>query len=142
MRILYIFLALLFSTISLLAIGGQARAQTASQCTTSELDLICPEGQTLRGINTNGTKICVLPAEKEISTRIVSKTKTEYRWPSATASCGSDEVVVGGGGSCSADNGWTFLKRSYPDNNGWNVSCDTPEKKNNTARAYAICMKK
>ncbi|HCQ71397.1 MAG: hypothetical protein CL570_04015 [Alphaproteobacteria bacterium] len=33
-------------------------AQSASQCTTSELDLVCASGQFLRGINPDGTKIC------------------------------------------------------------------------------------
>ena len=31
----------------------------AAQCTTSELDLMCPSGQVLQGIRPNGTKICV-----------------------------------------------------------------------------------
>lgn len=43
-------LAVMFST--------QASAQQ-SQCTKSELDLVCVEGQVLRGINPDGTKICV-----------------------------------------------------------------------------------
>lgn len=35
--------------------------QAAVQCTTSELDLMCAEGQVLQGIEPDGTKICVSP---------------------------------------------------------------------------------
>jgi|GEM_PF-6705622 len=51
-------LAILFLT-GALFFAFPATTKAAEQCTTSELDLICPAGQVLRGIRPNGTKICV-----------------------------------------------------------------------------------
>lgn len=36
-----------------------AFAQSTSQCTTSELDLVCDDNKVLKGIRADGTKICV-----------------------------------------------------------------------------------
>ena len=74
---------------------------------------------------------------------IRTKSKTAFRWPSVTASCHANEVLTGGGGTCQSlgGQGWMFINRSYPVGNSWTVSCDTPEKQQARATAYAICMK-
>ena len=48
-----------------------------SQCTTTELDLVCPEGQYLEGISSAGVKQCV---DKEIAGQY-----TETRWYKETS---------------------------------------------------------
>ncbi|MDS1821055.1 hypothetical protein QX249_10325 [Vibrio parahaemolyticus] len=72
-----------------------------------------------------------------------TKSKSAYRWPSVTVSCNDDEVLTGGGGHCSSlgGKGWMFMPHSRPKGNSWAVGCDTPEKQNARATAYAICMK-
>lgn len=74
--------------------------------------------------------------------RIVSDTTTSWRWTSSTVSCDSDEVVTGGGGTCTGGGGFNFIYASQPVNNGWQIMCDTPSQQNNTASVYAICIKK
>jgi len=67
-----------------------------------------------------------------------------WRWPTATANCLSNEIVVGGGGSCTDTDGqgFNFINSTLKQGNGWLVSCDTPVKHNVTAFASALCMKK
>ena len=74
--------------------------------------------------------------------RTVTAASTAWRWPSATASCSDNEIVVGGGGQCTSPPGWNFIYGSYPNGNGWTVACDTPIGQNTTATVYAICLKK
>lgn len=68
-----------------------------------------------------------------------------FRWPSASISCESDELVVGGGGHCQASNtsaGDTRMPLSRPNGNGWSVHCDTSVNQTVHAHVYAICLKK
>jgi hypothetical protein len=77
-----------------------------------------------------------------INTRVSTFTKSAWRWPSGTAYCNSDEVVVGGGVQCTANDGWMFIAQSKPNGNGWYGSCDTPKEKTATIVVYAICLRK
>ena len=42
-----------------LALALPSLAHAAEQCTTSELDLMCPSGQVLQSIRPNGSKVCL-----------------------------------------------------------------------------------
>ena len=87
------------------------------------------------------SKLSSASARSVFTTR--TKSKSAYRWPSVTVSCNKNEVLTGGGGNCAslAGKGWMFMPRSRPKGNSWTVGCDTPEKQNARATAYAICMK-
>lgn len=59
---------------------------------------------------------------------------------SATASCGSGKIAVGGGGLCQSDGARLYRTRPTPDTNGsvptgWTASCNT-----GGAHAYARCV--
>jgi hypothetical protein len=54
---------------------------------------------------------------------------------SATASCGSNEMVLSGGGSCSLGNGTSPLQAASASGLNWNVSCAGGQ-----ATAVALCM--
>lgn len=61
-----------------------------------------------------------------------------WRQASAYADCGGS-TLLGGGGSCSAPEGFTVLATSQPQGNGWIVTCDTTKDQMNYASAYAVC---
>ena len=54
-------LTFLFGALMIFSLPSLAQAQSASQCTTSELDLVCPNGEVLTGIASDGKKICAHP---------------------------------------------------------------------------------
>ena len=77
----------------------------AAQCTTSELDLMCPSGQVLQGIKPDGKKICVAKAPVSQSVSIDYSQCRNVQHYTSWASCPSNYVVVaatfwnrGGGG--------------------------------------------
>lgn len=78
----------------------------------------------------------------EPEVRTVISSGSAFRFATAKASCGGDEVLVGGGGICASEHGTMMMPRSFPDGNGWNVACDTTLKIDTTAQAYALCLKK
>ena len=63
----------IFGAFLFFSLPGIAQAQTASQCTTSELDLVCDENQVLKGIRADGTKICVAHKSNRMSCRFCAK---------------------------------------------------------------------
>ena len=86
-------------------------AKAAEQCTTEALDLVCDEGQVLRGINTDGSKICVnantvdeidgLKGFKKIVVKVTAKrTFNCINKPSPNAACflsgGADGCYIAG----------------------------------------------
>ena len=78
-----------------------------------------------------------------VNVRKVTNVQKKWRFPATTAQCDSSEIIVGGGGSCHAPKGYTYLRKNMPYNNGWFVSCDNfSVHQNVTATAYALCMKK
>ena len=58
MRVRYI-LAVTALALMMFVASPAAFAQSTSQCTTSELDLVCDDNEVLKGIRSDGTKICV-----------------------------------------------------------------------------------
>lgn len=162
-------------TIGILSLlGGALLLSSASafavstRCTTDELDLMCPEGQILRGIASDGTISCevmsAVPSclEGEVysgldaegnpvclksgfsGVTVRTDSRTEWRWPSALAECEDEETLVGGGGSCETADGWMVMTASHPEEgNKWRVRCDIHEiQRDVTAKAYAICAGK
>lgn len=65
-----------------------------------------------------------------------------WRWPSVTAVCLFDEMVVGGGGSCTSSAGYNFILRSEPSGNGWRIDCDTPLGQTVTATSMVTYLKR
>lgn len=103
---------------------------------------IYSDGAIYENGNRIATRDYVDSSGASVSTRTITKKISAWRWPSGTVSCNSDEVVVGGGASCTAPGGWMFIAESKPITNGWYAQCDTPEKVTATLDVYAICMKK
>lgn len=60
------------------------------------------------------------------------------RFATAWANCPSG-TLVGGGGSCSADNGYAAMPTSQPNGNSWQVICDAFQGGNVSASAWATC---
>lgn len=60
------------------------------------------------------------------------------RFATAWANCGSG-TLLGGGGSCSADNGYAAMPTSQPNGNSWQVICDAFQGGNVAANAWATC---
>lgn len=68
-------------------------------------------------------------------------TVSAYRWPVAIATCPAGKKVVGGGGHCSSQGGFTFLTLSGPENdNAWKIVCDTTKDWWANADSYAVCI--
>lgn len=62
-----------------------------------------------------------------------------FRFATAWANCSPGTTLVGGGGSCSADNGYAAMPTSQPNDNSWQVICDAFQGGNVTANAWATC---
>lgn len=79
------------------------------------------------------------------SVRIVTNQGTAPFYVSI-ATCDSDEILIGGGGSCEISVGGPFegvLHSSHPSGSSWVVDCfDRNDKKDTPSTAYAICVKK
>lgn len=60
------------------------------------------------------------------------------RFATAWANCGGAKLV-GGGGSCSADNGYAAMPTSQPNGNSWQVICDAFQGGFVTANSWATC---
>jgi hypothetical protein len=65
-----------------------------------------------------------------------------WRWPAAAVGCASNEIVTGGGGSCTSGSGDMRITNSIPYGNGWYVVCDTSLGQYATAVVYAMCLVK
>ena len=76
------------------------------------------------------------------SVTVRNNSLTAYRWPSVSVACLADEVVAGGGGSCTGGAGFNFITVSVPVGNGWQINCDTPNHQNVTGNVYAMCLKR
>ncbi len=61
-----------------------------------------------------------------------------FRFATAWANCGG-ATLVGGGGSCNADNGFAAMPTSQPNGNSWMVVCDAFQGGNVSASAWATC---
>ena len=61
-----------------------------------------------------------------------------FRFATAWANCGG-ATLVGGGGSCNADNGYAAMPTSQPNGNSWQVICDAFQGGNVTANSWATC---
>lgn len=59
------------------------------------------------------------------------------RFANAYADCGG--VLLGGGGSCTAADGYASMPTSQPNGNGWQVICDAFQGGYVVARAWATC---
>ena len=80
-----------------------------------------------------------------VSTSIYYNTAqgTAYRFPSATAYCNGSDVAVGGGGYCSSNSGYIWIRGSYPTGtNGWFMNCDQnkTDDGNSTATTFVKCQ--
>lgn len=64
-----------------------------------------------------------------------------YRWGSASVSCPSGYIMVGGGGGCSAPGGYNRMPYNGPSGNGWRIACDNDKDVTSTAKVYVRCMK-
>ena len=62
-----------------------------------------------------------------------------YRFATAWANCGGGQTLLGGGGSCSADNGYAAMPTSQPNGNSWQVICDAFQGGNVAASAWSTC---
>lgn len=60
------------------------------------------------------------------------------RFANAYAGCGS-AVMVGGGGTCEAADGYASMPTSQPNGNGWQVVCDAFNGGYVIARVWATC---
>lgn len=61
-----------------------------------------------------------------------------FRFATAWANC-SGATLVGGGGSCNADNGFAAMPTSQPNGNSWMVVCDAFQGGNVSASSWATC---
>jgi hypothetical protein len=107
------------------ATDAQTKANNMIQCATS--------GQLF-----DGSACRTIASTPKMS--IVRASNTAFRWPSATATCPSGSLVMGGGGSCTSSIGWMFLNHSYPSGNSWVASCDTEKKVTASITVYAVCL--
>jgi len=83
---------------------------------------------TVSATNISVTTINGNPAGGGMACRTVTATN-------ATADCGAEEFVTGGGGTCTGTTG-TFMRTSTPSGNGWVVTCSGGNRS-----VYAICCK-
>ncbi|HCQ71737.1 MAG: hypothetical protein CL570_04520 [Alphaproteobacteria bacterium] len=131
------------------SLSVSANAQQ-SQCTTSELDLLCKNGEVLQGINPDGTKVCV---KNTYETRVISasagknvSSAANSRNVSATAICASNEIVISGSGHCSPTGDKQTAMTSYGGTGKqWRVMCtvdpSAPHGTRISASVYAMCAK-
>ena len=68
-------LTFLFGVLMVFSLPSLAQAQSASQCTTSELDLVCDENEVLKGIRADGTKICVAHKSNRMSCKFCGEVR-------------------------------------------------------------------
>lgn len=85
---------------------------------------------------TNTTQQITQVIQPNIST--ASGSAYGFRFATAWANCGG-ATLVGGGGSCSADNGFAAMPTSQPNGNSWMVVCDAFQGGNVSANSWATC---
>lgn len=82
--------------------------------------------------NTNVTQV----VQPNVTT--TSGSASGFRFATAWANCGGG-ILLGGGGSCRADNGYAAMPTSQPNGNNWQVTCDAFQGGNVVASAWATC---
>lgn len=86
---------------------------------------------------TNTTQQVTQVIQPTITT--ASGSASGFRFATAWANCSPGTTLVGGGGSCSADNGYAAMPTSQPNGNSWLVICDAFQGGNVTANSWATC---
>ena len=85
---------------------------------------------------TNTTQQVTQVIQPTITT--ASGSASGLRFATAWANCGG-ATLVGGGGSCSAGNGYAAMPTSQPNGNSWMVVCDAFQGGFVTASSWATC---
>ncbi len=86
---------------------------------------------------TNTTQQITQVIQSTIST--ASGSASGLRFATAWANCSPGTTLVGGGGSCSAGNGYAAMPTSQPNGNSWMVVCDAFQGGFVNASSWATC---
>jgi|GEM_PF-4467932 len=104
--------------------------------TPNRLPLAMQELQIIPPANVNNITNVTQVVQPNVTTAAGSA--SGFRFATAWANCGG-ATLLGGGGSCRADNGYAAMPTSQPNGNNWQVTCDAFQGGNVVASAWATC---